>query len=200
MNAVSDHIKVEVTNGLEQPGSRSEKAPMRGAIHVGLLTGGSDKTYAYGLTDALVAQGVRVDFIGSDELDSPHLHQCDLINFLNLRGDQDNEAGMAKKVVRVITYYARLVRYAAVARPRIFHILWNNKFELIDRTILMAFYKLLGKKIAFTAHNVNAGKRDSNDGWTNRFSLAFQYRIADHIFVHTHLMKDELIEIGRAHV
>src|SRR5215471_1545057 len=139
------------------------------SVEVGLLTGGDDKTYAWGLTDALASQGVRIDFIGSDALDSPHLHQNDLINFLNLRGDQDNEAGIAKKVVRVITYYARLVRYAAVARPRIFHILWNNKFELIDRTILMVYYKLLGKKIAFTAHNVNAGKRDSKDSWINRF-------------------------------
>jgi len=136
---------------------------------------------------------VRIDFIGSDTLDSPHLRQCDLINFLNLRGDQNNKAGIGRKVARIIAYYGRLVKYGAVAKPRIFHILWHNKFELIDRTILMVYYKLAGKKIAFTAHNVNAGKRDSKDSWINRFSLAFQYRIADHIFVHTHLMKDELI-------
>jgi glycosyltransferase involved in cell wall biosynthesis len=166
---------------------------MQGAIQVGLLTGGEDKPYAYGLTDALVAQGVRIDFVGSDALDSPHLHQCDLINFLNLRGDQNNKAGIGRKVVRVIAYYGRLVTYAAVAKPRIFHILWHNKFDLFDRTILMAYYKLAGKKIAFTAHNVNAAKRDSKDSWMNRLSLAFQYRIADHIFVHTRLMKDELI-------
>jgi glycosyltransferase involved in cell wall biosynthesis len=40
---------------------------------------------------------------------------------------------------------------------------------------------------------VNAAKRDSKDSWVNRFSLAFQYRNADHIFVHTRLMKDELL-------
>ena len=162
-------------------------------MQVGLLTGGDDKSYAYGLTDALVAEGVRVDFIGSDALDSPHLHQTDLINFLNLRGDQDNKAGIGKKVVRIISYYARLLNYAAVARPPILHILWNNKFELIDRTILMIYYRMAGKRIAFTAHNVNAAKRDSRDSWINRASLAFQYRMADHIFVHTRLMKDELV-------
>jgi D-inositol-3-phosphate glycosyltransferase len=192
VSTVSDQSKT-VAARLEQSGSRSEKAPMQGDIQVGLLTGGEDKPYAYGLTDALVAQGVRIDFVGSDALDSPHLDQCDLINFLNLRGDQNNNAGLAKKVVRVIRYYARLVTYAAVAKPRIFHILWHNKFDLFDRTILMAYYKLVGKKIAFTAHNVNAAKRDSKDSRMNRLSLAFQYRIADHIFVHTRLMKDELI-------
>ena len=193
MSAISDQSKTEPATRLEPSGSRSEEAPMPGVIQVGLLTGGDDKSYAYGLTDALVAQGVRIDFIGSDTLDSPHLHQSGLINFLNLRGDQNNNTGIGKKVVRIIAYYARLVKYAAVAKPRIFHILWNNKFELIDRTILMVYYKLAGKKIAFTAHNVNAAKRDSKDSWINRFSLAFQYRMADHIFVHTRRMKDELL-------
>ena len=53
-------------------------------------------------------------------------------------------------------YYAKLIRYAATAEPRIFHILWNNKFEYFDRTLLMLYYRLLGKKIVLTAHNVNA--------------------------------------------
>ena len=75
-------------------------------------------------------------------------------------------------------YYVRLVRYAATAKPKLFHILWNNKFELFDRTVLMLYYKLLGKSIVFTAHNVNAGKRDSNDSWLNRLSLKIQYQLA----------------------
>src|SRR5260370_31206150 len=58
----------------------------------------------------------------------------------------------------------------------------------------MLYYKIMGKKIAFTAHNVNAGKRDANDSVLNRLSLRIQYRLADHIFVHTERMKDELVE------
>jgi glycosyltransferase involved in cell wall biosynthesis len=57
----------------------------------------------------------------------------------------------------------------------------------------MVYYKAVGKKIAYTAHNVNAAKRDGKDNWLNRISLAFQYRTADHIFVHTNRMKDELV-------
>jgi glycosyltransferase involved in cell wall biosynthesis len=91
-----------------------------------------------------------------------------------------------------LIYYVRLIRYSYVAKPKIFHILWNNKFQIIDRTLLMLFYKLLGKKIAFTAHNVNAGKRDLNDSVLNRFALRTQYHLADHIFVHTAKMKSEL--------
>src|SRR4029077_8622160 len=50
----------------------------------------------------------------------------------------------------------------------------------------------LGKKVVFTAHNVNAGKRDSNDSWLNRVSLKIQYSLCDHIFVHTDGMKREM--------
>ena len=96
-------------------------------------------------------------------------------------------------MARVLAYYWRLVRYSAGAKPKIFHILWNNKFQLFDCTLLMLYYKLLGKRIVFTAHNVNAGKRDSNDSWLNRLSLKIQYHLSDHLFVHTDGMKHEMI-------
>jgi glycosyltransferase involved in cell wall biosynthesis len=74
------------------------------------------------------------------------------------------------------------------------HILWNNKIELFDRTLLMAYYRLCGKKIAFTAHNVNQARRDAKDSLLNRITLRIQYRLCDHIFVHTKKMKDELCQ------
>src|SRR5262249_2209252 len=42
--------------------------------------------------------------------------------------------------------------------------------------------------------NVNAGRRDSTDTLLNRLTLKIQYRLADHIFVHTDKMKRELLE------
>ena len=91
-------------------------------------------------------------------------------------------------------YYVRLIRYAATAKPRLFHILWNNKVELFDRTLLMLYYRLLGKRIVLTVHNVNANKRDCKDTRLNRLTLRIQYRLAHHIFVHTEKMKCELLE------
>jgi glycosyltransferase involved in cell wall biosynthesis len=158
-----------------------------------LLTAGRDRPYALGLAAALAAAGAQFDFIGSDEVDSPELHTSPQIHFLNLRGDQSVEAGRLKKVFRVLAYYFRLLAYAATAKPKIFHILWNNKFELFDRTALMLCYKLLGKKIVLTAHNVNIGKRDGTDSFLNRLTLKIQYRLCDHIFVHTPKMQAELV-------
>ena len=134
----------------------------------------------------------KLDIIGSDEIDSPELHATPNLRFLNFRGSQRNKASFRAKLSKLLVYYARLMRYAARSKPKILHILWNNKFEYFDRTILMLYYKLLGKKIAFTAHNVNQARRDSKDSLLNRATLKIQYRLCDHIFVHTQKMKDEL--------
>ena len=163
-------------------------------ISVALLTGGGDRPYAFGLATALMSESVALDLVGSDDLDCPEFHGTSGVSFLNLRGSQEPGASFASKMLRVSIYYAKLIRYAATAKPRIFHILWNNKFEYLDRTLLMLYYRLLGKIIVLTLHNVNAGKRDVDDSLLNRLTLRIQYRLASHIFVHTEKMKLELME------
>jgi D-inositol-3-phosphate glycosyltransferase len=162
-------------------------------LEAALLTGCQDRPYAFGLAKALVSKEVCLDVIGSDEVDSPGLHTTPKLRFLNLRGSQRQNAGLPKKLWNVLTYYIRLVRYAGNRSPKVFHILWNNRLEHFDRTLLMLYYKILGKKIAFTAHNVNQRRRDGNDSWLNRLTLRSQYRLVDHVFVHTPKMKSELL-------
>jgi D-inositol-3-phosphate glycosyltransferase len=163
-------------------------------IQMGLLTGCQDRPYAFGLAMALISKGVSVDMIGSDGEDSPELHVTPHLQFLNFRGNQNQNEPFTKKLPKVLFYYARLLRYMARSKPRMLHILWNNKFEYFDRTLLMLYYKLLGKKIALTVHNVNQAKRDLRDSLLNRLTLRMQYALSDHLFVHTKKMKDELRE------
>jgi len=162
-------------------------------LRVALLTGGGDKPYALGMASALTSEGISIDFIGSDDLSTPELLTNSRVNFLNLRGDQNPNARPARKMARVLAYYWRLISYSAGAKAKIFHILWNNKFQVLDCTLLMLYYKLLRKRVVFTVHNVNAGKRDSNDSWLNRLSLKVQYNLSDHLFVHTDGMKRDMI-------
>lgn len=179
----------------------------RSKIDVSLLTGGGDRPYVFGLATALMAKGIALDLIGSDEVDFPefhapvapasgrqHLSGVGQVNFLNLRGDQRPDARMPRKILRVLIYYARLLRYACTAKPKVFHILFNNKFEIFDRTLLMLYYRLLGKRTVMTLHNVNAARRDGKDTLVNRLTLSAQYRLADHLFVHTEKMKQEVVE------
>lgn len=170
--------------------ARVEAAP----IHVSLLTGGMDRHYAYGLATSLVAKGVRLDVVGSDGVDGPEMHVTPGLTFLNFQRGKGRNARMLKKASKLLGYYMRLIAYAWTARPEIFHILWNNRIQLLDRTLLMLYYRMLGKKVAVTVHNVNAARRDRRDSAINRLSLRAQYRLAHHLFVHTEKMKDELVK------
>src|SRR5204862_327434 len=159
--------------GLDPSGPEADSHPS--TPRIALLTGGGDKPYALGMAAALTSAGVSLDFIGSDDLQVAEVVENPRIRFLNLRGDQRSDASPFTKVQRVLKYYIKLISYAATAQPRLFHLLWNNKFDLFDRTLLMLYYKWLGKKIVLTVHNVNIRKRDANDSSLNRFSLKIQY-------------------------
>src|SRR5207249_10204878 len=106
-------------------GSRKEKwgsSQSDRLNRIALLTAGDDRSYALGLALALIDRGVLVDFIGSDRVNAPELHDNPMLNFLNLRGDQREDATFGTKALRLARYYFRLVKYAVVAEPRIFHI------------------------------------------------------------------------------
>ena len=163
-------------------------------LYVALLTAGRDRPYAFGMGTALMSAGISLDIIGANDLDGPQWHDKPHVRFLNMRGDISDTACFPKKVWRILDYYIRLLFYSLRTKAKIFHILWNNKFEAFDRVPLMLFYKLLGKKTLLTVHNVNTRVRDSRDSWFNRFTLGIQYRLIDHLFVHTERMRQELID------
>jgi len=147
-----------------------------------------------GLLSGLISQGIEVDFIGNDEMSSASILKNKGVNFYNLRGDQNPNAPMKEKILRILKYYYRLIEYTIKSDSELFHIQWLNKFIYFDRTFLNIFYKLLGKKLVFTAHNINAGERDGNDTTGNRLTLKLMYKIVDHIIVHTDKMKLQLME------
>jgi D-inositol-3-phosphate glycosyltransferase len=167
--------------------------PRLAELDAALLTGGIDRPYAFGMAMSLVSKGIHLEVIGSDEIDSPEMHSTANLAFLNLMSTRRGRRGLAGKYWRILKCYARLMRYAAAAKPKVFHILWNYKLQFFDRTLLMLYYKMLGKRIAFTAHNINQGKRDGNDSLLNRITLRIQYQLLDHVFVHTPQMKKELL-------
>ncbi len=84
--------------------------PQLSSLRIALLTGGGDKPYALGMAAALTSLGVHVDFVGSDDLNVPELLANPGLSFLNLRGDQRQDASSIAKVLRVLKYYARTVR------------------------------------------------------------------------------------------
>lgn len=163
-------------------------------LEVALLTGGWDRPYVFGLTTALAKDGIAVDLIAGDDLAAEDFPDATALTVFRFKKTQKPGTGLAARVLRVLSYYLRLVGYAWNARPEIFHIIWNNGYDTFDRIVLMLYYRMLGKRVVLTAHNVNAGRRDASDTLLNRLTLRFQYHVSEHIFVHTERMKQELIE------
>lgn len=186
----SSIVKISSLEGISAQKPQIARTPA--GIEIGLLTACRDKHYAFALAMALISKGISLDFVGGDEIDSPELHSAPNLRFLSLRRAPNENATSAQKILELLLYYARLIRYAARSSPEILHILWSGKLEFFDRTILMLYYKARGKKIALTAHNVNGARRDSKDSLLNRITLGIQYRLCDQIFVHTGKMKSEL--------
>jgi len=162
---------------------------------IALFTGGIDKHYASGLWQTLALLGVPVDVICNSEIKSEDPEEQHGLRFLTLYASPQVRRGKVAKLLAFIQVYIRLMIYAATTSAEIFHILWNYRLPVFDRTLLLLYYKLLGKRVVFTAHNINAAERDGADSFLNRFTLRFQYRNVDHIFVHTELMKQQLVEI-----
>jgi D-inositol-3-phosphate glycosyltransferase len=163
-------------------------------LKVSLLTGGKDKPYVLGLLSAIVSNGIYVNFIGNDEMENAAIMKNKNVGYYNLRGDQSPHAPANKKIIRVLKYYLKLIIYAAKTESKLFHIIWLNKFIYFDRTLLNIYYKIIGKKLIYTVHNINMRERDGNDSIMNRLTLKFMYNIVDHIFVHTKKMKLQLID------
>jgi glycosyltransferase involved in cell wall biosynthesis len=163
-------------------------------LKVALFTGGIDPHYARGLSRSLAALGIAVDVICNSDMETPEMDESRNLRLFTLYATPQQRQSKVRKLLAILGVYARLINYAVGSSAPIFHILWNYKFTLFDRTLLLFFYKLLGKRLVFTAHNVNAGARDGADTFLNRSSLRIQYRLMDQIFVHTQKMKDQLMQ------
>ena len=73
-------------------------------LDVALLTGGCDRPYACGLAMALVSKRVRVDVIGSDEVDSPEMHTTPGLKFFNVWSTRHAHPTLAAKLLRTVRH------------------------------------------------------------------------------------------------
>jgi D-inositol-3-phosphate glycosyltransferase len=158
---------------------------------VAVFTGGGDSHYAIPLVCSLSRPGMRIDVIGSDEFDSAPLRGATNVVLHKLHTANRSGDRLGVKLRRLIATYIGIATYAARTDARIFHILWLNRV-VVDRLLLVAYFKLLGKTLVFTAHNIDIGERDGRASLLGRCTLRFMYNCMDHIFVHTEKMKLQL--------
>jgi glycosyltransferase involved in cell wall biosynthesis len=161
-------------------------------MRISILNAGQGTDYLYGFVSALAREeDMHIEVVDAD-CSAGLIDRIPGVELFPLLGDNLSPQSLSKKIFRISRYYLRLLVYAATTRSDIFHIQWDNSLFLFDRTFLLLYYKLLGKKIVYTAHNVDKNKRDGHSGWFDGFSLKALYTIADAVIVHTDAMKNDL--------
>jgi len=163
-------------------------------MKVTIINAGGNNDYIYGFMTGLS----KITEINSDVIDSDR--SIELFSaFKNIRllpfiENYGYHVAFIIKPKRLILYYYRLLRYAWKTENQIFHMQWENKFKFVDRILLTNYYKLLGKILILTAHNLDAVSRDGQKSWYNRITLHYMYHQMDHIIVHTESMKRDMID------
>lgn len=162
-------------------------------MNITLITGGAPH-YEAGLIAGLAENGVQLNVIGGDDLASAPALKSPLVRFLNFYHGSEPQPGRWRKLRRVMGVYRKLLAHAAKCRDPLIHVQWPYKLPWFDRTLLNLCYRAFGKKMVFTAHNIDGAARDGKSSRLNRFSLWFHYRLMNHIIVHTERMKQELAQ------
>lgn len=161
-------------------------------MKISILNAGQQTDYLYGLVSGLVEiPELEIEVVDSNAAVGV-IDTFPRVSLFNLRGDNTSPQSLFTKIWRISRYYIRLLLYALNTSSKIFHIQWDNSIVLFDRTFLILYYKLLGKKIIFTAHNIYREERDGTASPLHWLSLKIMYSLVDRIIVHTSKMKDEL--------
>ena len=166
-------------------------------MRISILNAGQQTDYLYGLVSGLSEiPHMEIEVVDSDSAVGV-FEKFRQVFLYNLRGDNISPQSIPVKMWRIGRYYIRLCYYTLRTSSKIFHIQWDNSIAFIDRTLLILYYKLFGKKIVFTAHNVYREERDDKASPIRWLSLKIMYHLVDRIIVHTARMKEELCTLFR---
>lgn len=158
--------------------------------HVAVIHAGGEPDYLYGLVTGLASLNLRIDVVDSDTT-AEWFNRLPNVTFYNLRGPT-NSRPLYVRAFRDLRYHLRLCLYLFSSKAAVIHIQWETRPYLFERFILLHLYRLAGKKIVFTAHNIDRYARDERWGLLYRRSLRHLYSGVDKVIVHTQNMKAEL--------
>ena len=164
-------------------------------MKISILNAGQQTDYLYGIVSGLSEiPSLEIEVVDSDSSFGV-IDTFPRTTLFNLRGDNLSVQSPFIKAWRICKYYVRLLWYTAHTQSEIFHIQWENSVSLFDRTALILYYKLFGKKLVHTAHNIYKDARDGRATFLRWISLKIMYHLTDCVIVHTQKMKEELCSL-----
>jgi D-inositol-3-phosphate glycosyltransferase len=158
-----------------------------------IFNNGGQSHYLRGLVSGLSnAVGFEFDIIDSAQ-NEKIFNSLPNISFYNYRGDIFAKRSRVIKIINLISFYLQVIRYAYTTDSKIFHIQWDTRLLFLDRFILIIYYRILKKKIVYTAHNVNSYIRDGRNNILKIWLLKYLYKNVHRLIVHTDNSKKELV-------
>jgi glycosyltransferase involved in cell wall biosynthesis len=163
-------------------------------MKIAILNAGGNLDYLSGLVSGLARQGgLQIEVLDSDQSLGRFDHLPN-VRVISLLGQPGRDVPMRYKIWRHIRYYIRLFRYAVRTKATIFHIQWLTRFAFFEQVLVLPWFRLLGKRLVLTAHNVDTEARNTGrSSFRNRMALSFMYRGMDRIIAHTESIRSELV-------
>lgn len=163
-------------------------------MEVSIFNGAGQADYLYGLVSGLHSTPLSKIEVVDIDLSAPLFAKFEKVKFHSAFRYQKKGSSLLKKSRNIIRFYFIQSGHLLTKKTQVIHFQWLSRFYITDRILLPVLARLKGHKVVLTVHNVNAGKRDNNDTYYNRFTLHMLYNLCNHLIVHTEKSKQELIE------
>src|SRR5688572_8051973 len=122
----------------------------KGSMKVCMIAG-NNADYIFSLVQALSRLGLSLELLGGNDYE--HLEYDPCVTFVKVRDSQDSSASLWAKAIRIVSYYYRCVTYLRKSDVDIVHIQAFH-FKFFEGVILVYLFKQFGKRVVYTAHNV----------------------------------------------
>ncbi len=173
--------------------SQKAQVLIRFFMKISILNGTGQVDYLYGLVSGLACNPSNQIDVLDIELKQDLFGQFQNVNYYPVYKIQSKSDPFLCRLKNLIRYYFHQFGYVISHKKRIVHFQWLDRSKIVDRIFLPLVTLMRGHKIVLTVHNINAGKRDNNDTWLNRFTLKTLYTFTHRLIVHTPQSKQELI-------
>ena len=169
------------------PSTASER--MSEAVPRLILASGFQPDYVREVANGHARLGCAVQVIGGDMHATLAFHAG--AELLNLRGDDRRDRSLVRELAKLARYYASVLRcVAGSGSPVVYDISIGR--PLLRCFMMYPLFRLLGKRIVYTAHNVLPHDADTV---ANRIIYWIIYRVlVDAIVVHGQAVKERLVE------
>ncbi len=151
------------------------------------MLAGDEPHYVHSVVQELANTGLKIELLGS-RIYEPYPYPPE-VQFTNVRQSLGSNRSIISKIRSMLGFYLRSSYLIYQSKCKILHI-QRFRFNFFEGLILVFLYRLMGKTVVYTAHNVQP--KGKLTGY-KQFIFWFIYRNVNNTICHTHEMKRTLV-------